>query len=218
MKSSTRRSALKQMAFLTIGSGFVFQSCNSVAHENDSLVIPHKPLKPVYIPSGTFPKAADGSTFGDGVTGGPKVRSEYTNGQFCCQEGFLKPKTAGPPPHLHKELDEVMRVVEGTVHVLVGDTVTEVHAGDWHVRPHGIIHTFWNAGEVPAGFIDIYLNQDLLSMFDEYTRIGIKLKSKGLEMQSPEGINLTDELMKKFGITMFPDKFPPIIQKYGLTV
>ena len=170
----------------------------------------------MYIPSGTFPKAPDGTLFGDGVMSGPKVRSEHTKGQFCCQEIFLKPKTAGPPPHLHKELDEIMRVVGGTVHVLVGDTVTEVHAGDWHVRPHGIIHTFWNAGDVPTRLIDMYLNQDLLSMFDEYARTANKLKSKGIGMESPEGIKLTDELMKRFGITMFPEKFPPIIEKYGL--
>lgn len=216
MENNTRRSALKQLLFFTVGTGLVLESCNTAVASHDSVVIPHKPLNPLQIPAGTFPKAPDGSTFGDGIENGPKVRSEHTNGQFCCQEFHMKPKTAGPPPHVHSELDEVMRVLEGSVHVLVGETVTELKAGDWHVRPHGIIHTFWNAGDVPARVIDMYPNQDLLSMFDEYVRIENKMKSQGIGMQSPEASKLVDELMKKYGITMYPEKFPPIIEKYGL--
>ena len=103
-----------------------------------------------------------------------------------------------------------MRVLEGTVHVLVGDTVTEVHAGDWHVRPHGIIHTFWNAGDVPARIIDMYLNQDLLSMFDEYTRIANKLKSKGLGMESPEGMQAW---VQTYNATVAPAMAAPASKK-----
>lgn len=62
----------------------------------------------------------------------------------------------------------------------------------------------------------MYPNQDLLSMFDEYVRIENKMKSQGIGMQSPEASKLVDELMKKYGITMYPEKFPPIIEKYGL--
>ncbi|WP_348595463.1 cupin domain-containing protein, partial [Enterobacter asburiae] len=90
----------------------------------------------------------------------------------------MKPKQAGPPPHLHKELDEIMRVVEGRVHVLVGDTVTELKAGDWHVRPHGLVHTFWNAGDEPTLFIDIYPNQDFVSFFEEVIRLQNQLQAK----------------------------------------
>ena len=72
MKSSTRRSALKQMAFFTFGSGFILESCNNVVNEKNSVVIPHKPLESLYIPSGTFPKAPDGTLFGDGVMSGRK--------------------------------------------------------------------------------------------------------------------------------------------------
>ena len=72
------------------------------------------------------------------------------------------------------------------VHVLVGDTVTELHAGDYHLRPHGIVHTFWNSGDVPARFIDMYPNQDFISFFEEFVRIEKRLQKKGLTMQSPE--------------------------------
>lgn len=210
MENNTRRLALKQMLLFTVGSSFLLESCKTAASK-DTVVIPHKPLKPVHVPAGTISKAADGI-----YAGFPKIRSEHTNGQFCCQEITLQPKHAGPPPHLHKELDEIMYVLEGTVHVLVGDMVTAINAGDYHMRPHGIVHTFWNSGDVPARFIDMYPNQDFLSFFEEFVRIENRMKSQGLTMQSPEGQKLTDAVFKKFGAVIFYDQFPPLLEKYGL--
>ena len=128
----------------------------------------------------------------------------------------MPPKQMGPPPHLHKELDEVMIVLEGTIHVLVGKEVVELHAGDWHVRPHGIVHTFWNAGDVPARLIDLYPNQDLITFFEDFLRMQKRLQNEGVSMQSPEFQKQNKELLDKFGIEMFPDQLPPILEKYGL--
>jgi mannose-6-phosphate isomerase-like protein (cupin superfamily) len=217
MQHPSRRTALQQMTALVFGSSILMESCGP-STTKDTIDQTGKSLKPTYVPSGTFSKAPDGVSIGDGIRSGAKVRSEHTNGQLCCQEMYLKPKQAGPPPHLHKELDEVMRVVEGTVHVLVGDTVTELHAGDWHVRPHGLIHTFWNASDKPALAIDIYPNQDFLSFYEEFQRILNQLQSKGLALDSEEGKKLNNALLKKYGIEMFPEQFPPIIEKYGLTM
>lgn len=210
MENSTRRLALKQMLLFTAGSSFLLGSCKTAAVKSTT-GLSRQSLKPVHVAAGTISKAADGV-----YAGFPKIRSEHTNGQFCCQEISLQPKQAGPPPHLHKELDEIAYVLEGTVHVLVGDTVTELHAGDYHVRPHGIVHTFWNSGDVPARFIDMYPNQDFLSFFEEFVRIENKLKKKRLTMQSPEGMQMIEGVLNKFGAVMFYDHFPPLLEKYGL--
>ncbi len=210
MENNTRRLALQQMLLFTVGSSFFLGSCKTTSTKSTA-AISHKPLKPVHVAAGTISKAADGVS-----AGFPKIRSEHTNGQFCCQEIALQPKQAGPPPHLHKELDEIAYVLEGTVHVLVGDTVTELHAGDYHLRPHGIVHTFWNSGDVPARFIDMYPNQDFISFFEEFVRIENRLQKKGLTMQSPEALELTEAVLEKFGAVMFYDQFPPILEKYGL--
>lgn len=71
----------------------------------------------------------------------------------------MGPKLMGPAPHVHKDLDELMFVQEGTVSILVGDNVYEVEAGGWHLRPHGIVHTFWNATDKPARFVDMFFNR-----------------------------------------------------------
>jgi mannose-6-phosphate isomerase-like protein (cupin superfamily) len=202
------------MATLVFGSTMM-ESCG-LSSKNNNPEQKGEPLKPTYIPAQAFPKAPDGVGLGDGIKSGAKIRSEYTNGQMCCQEIYLKPRQAGPPPHLHKELDEVMRVVEGTVHLMVGDSVIEMQTGDWHVRPHGVIHTFWNASDQPARLIDIYLNQDFLSFFEELQRIQNQLQTKGLTLQSDEGQRLNNALLEKFGIEMYLEQFPPILAKYGL--
>jgi mannose-6-phosphate isomerase-like protein (cupin superfamily) len=61
-----------------------------------------------------------------------------------------------------------MYVTEGTASVLVGDTVVEVKAGGWHLRPRNILHTFWNATDQPLRFIDMYFNQPLKNTWKEY--------------------------------------------------
>jgi mannose-6-phosphate isomerase-like protein (cupin superfamily) len=101
------------------------------------------------------------------------IRSEMTGGVYSNVETAVAPKIMGPPPHWHKELDELMLVLEGTASVLVGDEIVQVQAGGWHLRPRNILHTFWNAGETPLRFIDMYFNQPferyLERIFDELT-------------------------------------------------
>ena len=212
------------MGMLMLGGNLIFQGCQDSPAETEvskpldststRKAIPN--LKPIKIGKGTFPAAPDGTLVGNGKDSGTKLRAEYTNGQLTAQELFMPPKQMGPPPHLHKELDEVMIVLEGTIHVLVGKEVVELHAGDWHVRPHGIVHTFWNAGDVPARLIDLYPNQDLITFFEDFLRMQKRLQNEGVSMQSPEFQKQNKELLDKFGIEMFPDQLPPILEKYGL--
>lgn len=80
--------------------------------------ISKKPLQPIYIPP-TEP----------GFAGSAKIRFSQTNNQVCFWEHVVPAKKMGPPPHVHKGLDEIMRVLEGTASVLIGEKVFEVPAG-----------------------------------------------------------------------------------------
>ena len=123
----------------------------------------------------------------------------------------------GPAPHIHKDLDEIMFVQDGEVNVMVGDEVTVVKAGGYHMRPHGIIHCFWNASDEPAHFTDFFCNQNFDDFFEElFFKIIPELKSKNLTIHSPEGALRRADLDKRFGLTVFPEKRKAIIEKYGL--
>ena len=71
------------------------------------------PLKPIYLPP-MLPLAHNGS-----MNIRTWLRSEMTGGVYSCVECAVAPKTMGPPPHYHKELDELMYVIEGTASVIV---------------------------------------------------------------------------------------------------
>jgi gentisate 1,2-dioxygenase len=110
----------------------------------------------------------------------------------------VAPKVMGPPPHLHKELDELMYVLEGTASVLVGDEVVDIPAGGWHFRPRNLKHTFWNASESPLRFVDMYFNQPFETFLE---RIFFELTpEKGFPPGSEQHKREHDKLNEQFGL------------------
>jgi len=145
------------------------------------------------------------------------VRTSMTNGIYSNVECAVAPKVMGPPPHYHRELDELMYVVEGTASVLVGKDIVEVKAGGWHLRPREIKHTFWNASDEPLRFFDMYFNQP----FEEYLeQIFHQLNEKnGYEDGSEKKNNAIWALNDKFGVVFPEDSFDErndIAKQFGL--
>jgi mannose-6-phosphate isomerase-like protein (cupin superfamily) len=145
------------------------------------------------------------------------VRSQMTNGLFSSVECAVAPKVMGPSPHYHKELDELMLVLEGTASVMVEGEEVEIQAGGWHLRPRGLTHTFWNASDQPLRFVDMYFNQPfeefLEKVFFEYT------PEKGYPFGSQERKAVMDNLTEKFGLVYAPTsgaERQAIMDKYGL--
>ncbi len=145
------------------------------------------------------------------------VRSKMTNGLFSSVETAVAPKLMGPAPHYHKELEELMFVLEGTATVMVGDDVIEVEAGGWHLRPRMLKHTFWNASEKPLRFIDMYFNQPfedyLEKVFHEIT------PENGYPLDSEKRRDKMKSLAEQYGVMRYPnaqDERKAIVSKYGL--
>lgn len=209
--NQTRRDIIRKLTFGAL-SGVIFTnlSCTSKGESPVTETNIDKPLSPVLTKAGTTVKANDGIDFGF------KIRSNQTNGQFSCTEETLQPKTLGVTVHMHDKLDEIMHVLEGTVHVLVGDEVFEVNAGDWHLRPHGIPHAYWNQTDKPAKFNDMFLNQDFDNFLDEIIRTVNKCKTENISPESKEAQDLFEPVAKKYGFTNYPDRTPMLLAKYGL--
>jgi mannose-6-phosphate isomerase-like protein (cupin superfamily) len=145
------------------------------------------------------------------------VRNESTSGLFSSVECAVAPKLMGPAPHAHKELDELMYVIEGTASVLLGDDVVEIKAGGWHMRPRMIKHTFFNASDQPLRFIDMYFNQPfeqyLEAIFHQLT------PENGYENGSSKKSDEIKRLSEKFGLIRFDNALEQknqLIKEYGL--
>jgi mannose-6-phosphate isomerase-like protein (cupin superfamily) len=184
---------------------------SQTAFGGQEVKLPEDPLKPVLIPA-MAPLDNKG-----GMEIRTLIRSSMTNGVYSNVECAVAPKMMGPPPHYHKELDELMYVADGTASILIGNEIVEVQAGGWHLRPRLIKHTFWNASDKPLRFFDMYFNQP----FEEYLeRIFHELtEEKGFPEGSEAKKNEINKLNEKFGLIFPPDAFSErqeIVRKYNL--
>ncbi|MBP6431462.1 MAG: cupin domain-containing protein [Ferruginibacter sp.] len=208
----SRKEVIQNLGLTTLGFGLLnLASCNNQPASSDKTTQQNL-LLPFYIP----PIAPlDPGIVGMNVR--TIIRSSQTNKQFSSVEMAIAPKHMGPPPHLHKDLDEIMFVLEGTATVMVDGKIEEVQTGGWHLRPRKLEHTYWNATNKPLRFIDMYFNQNFEDFLEElYIKIFPEMIKNNLTPNDPKIGKRLAELDKKFGITTFAEKRKPLADKYGL--
>jgi hypothetical protein len=88
----------------------------------------------------------------------------------------------------------------------VGNEIFEVKAGGWHLRPRGIVHSFWNSGKVPAKFIELCIPGGHEKYMQELTTL-----FTGGRTPKPEEVHA---VAKKHDIEFFWDQLPALLKKY----
>lgn len=92
------------------------------------------------------------------------LTAEHTSGALTLGLATVPPGE-GPPPHLHRDEDELFIILDGRYSILAHGTWTEVGPGAVVYVPRGSVHTFRNAGEslakhwvltTPSGFEQFY--------------------------------------------------------------
>lgn len=145
------------------------------------------------------------------------IHSAQTNMQFSCVEFAVAARKMGPAPHYHKELDELMYVLEGTATVMVEDRFYEIPAGGWHFRSHGKVHTFFNKTDQPFRGIDMYFNQNFEDYLEELIHQLIpEMLEKKLTPEDPGIAKRMHDLHERFGIVGYPEKRQGIIEQFNL--
>lgn len=213
--TSSRRDAIQQISLLSAAMCLPLTSCTNTEKDKDKQTVPAKvkaPL-PFLIPPKT---PLEVGPLGSNMR--TLIHSAQTNMQFSCVEAVLAPKKIAGSPHKHDNLDELMYVMEGTASVLMGEEVVEVSAGSWHLRPRGIIHVIWNSGSENLRLVDMYFNQNFEDYLEElYHKIIPEVIEHKISFEDPEIAKRVAALDKKFGLTYYPEKSQPLIEKYGLS-
>src|SRR5690348_4935427 len=80
---------------------------------------------------------------------------EETGDTYSVSEWWLEPKSDGPGAHSHESNDEIFRVVEGTMSVLVGDEWIDAPEGSVIDIPAGVTHDFANRTDARAGLFNV---------------------------------------------------------------
>lgn len=100
-----------------------------------------------------------------------KAGRRETGGTISAYEYAVAPETAGPPVHLHRGWDELFYVLEGEMTFLIDGAEHPAPAGSLVFIPRGVLHTFWNAGPIPARQLTVFTPGGIEDYFDAVTEV-----------------------------------------------
>ena len=82
---------------------------------------------------------------------------EESSNRYSVSEWWLEPMSDGPGAHSHEANDEIFRIVDGTMSVLVGDRWIDAPSGSVIVVPAGVTHDYANRTAAPAALFNVFI-------------------------------------------------------------
>jgi quercetin dioxygenase-like cupin family protein len=73
-----------------------------------------------------------------------KATGKDTAGSFYLGEVVIEAGFAGPPPHVHERLHDMVYVLEGTLTMQISEETVNLGPGSFVCIPPGLVHTFSN--------------------------------------------------------------------------
>jgi len=137
-----------------------------------------------------------------------KVLSESVGNSVAIVEHTLEAKSIGAPMHKHTHEDEISYVIEGQLSVIQNGEVQTAGPGQFIVKPRGIFHTFWNAGDERIRFIEVITPGNFSYYFAELAPF--------LPAGQPPIMDKVRETGARYGLIVDPTAAEPIIKKYSL--
>lgn len=154
-------------------------------------------------------RADDGRTLLEGPLGAVLLAGgDATGGAVSFVVHPLAPRALGSPVHTHRDEDEWSFVLAGEVGVELAGQVHVAHPGDLVLKPRGVPHAFWNAGDEPARLLEVITP----SGFERYfARIGELLGGDG-----PPDLGALGQLAEQHGLDLDLASVPRLAQAHGL--
>ena len=137
-----------------------------------------------------------------------KVLSNSVSGSAAVVEHTLEAKSLGAPMHKHTHEDEISYVLEGNLSVMQNGKIQTVAIGEYVVKPRGIFHTFWNAGDERIRFIEIISPGNFEYYFAEIAPF--------LAPGKPPELDKLMATAAKYGLEFDMSAAAAIIKKFGL--
>jgi quercetin dioxygenase-like cupin family protein len=135
------------------------------------------------------------------------VEAQTARGAFSLVEHPLAPRSLGAPLHTHSREDEWSFVTEGTIGVMVGDTVIEAHAGNLVFKPRGVPHAFWNASDAPARIVEVIAPGGFEGYFRDMAVI--------MGPNGPDPVAAA-RICEHYGLEMDLGSIPQLHERFGL--
>jgi quercetin dioxygenase-like cupin family protein len=135
-------------------------------------------------------------------------RGERAGGAVAVSEHDLAPRELGSPMHTHTHEDEISHVTSGRLGVQIGDEVLVAGPGDTVFKPRGVPHAFWNAGDEPVRFLELFTPGAFQDYFAEI--------EGHLNVEGPPDVEALGAVMARYGLEMDMDSIGPLVEAHGL--
>ena len=122
----------------------------------------------------------------------------------------LAPHALGSPIHTHRHEDEWSFVLDGEIGVQIGDDVAVAGPGALVLKPRGVPHAFWNAGDDPARFLEVITPGGFEGYFSALSEVLAAGGAPDLERLAA--------LAAEYGLDLDPASVPRLAQQHGLVI
>jgi mannose-6-phosphate isomerase-like protein (cupin superfamily) len=136
------------------------------------------------------------------------IRGEATGGRFALLEHEIPPRALAAPMHVHQREDEYSFVLEGRVGVQIGDEDGEAGPGELVIKPRGVPHAFWNAGDQPARLLELISPAGFERYFEEL--------APQLSRDGPPDLDALAAIQARYGHSMDRESIGGLIERHGL--
>jgi mannose-6-phosphate isomerase-like protein (cupin superfamily) len=136
------------------------------------------------------------------------VPSPATRGAAAVVEHTLEPGLLGAPMHRHAREDEISCVLAGELTIRIGAEVVTASVGDVVLKPRGVFHTFWNAGDVPVRFLEVIAPGGFEGYFRELRSV--------IPAEGPPDLAAIVALAARYGLEFDLASVPDLLQSHGL--
>jgi mannose-6-phosphate isomerase-like protein (cupin superfamily) len=136
------------------------------------------------------------------------IESAATDARFALIEHRIPPRTLAAPMHTHEREDEYSYVLSGRMGAQIGDELVDAGPGELVVKPRGVPHAFWNAGDEEAVLLELISPGGFAGYFDELAPL--------LAGGGPPDVEKLAEIQARYALTMDFESIGPLIERHGL--
>ena len=136
------------------------------------------------------------------------LTGEQTGGRFALVEHTIPPRGLAAPAHTHEHEDEYSFVLSGRMGALIGEEVVEAGPGELVVKPRGVPHAFWNAGDEEVRLLELISPAG----FEQYFRELAPLVAGG----GPPDPSAAAEIMARYSLSMDFASIGELSERFGL--